>query len=128
MQKCATTPHEDTKEDSQNQADDFILESEEQSVKDSERTSVSDTPKDDITESTLVKEVAKVEDPIDSSQVATEDIKAFAPRQDAESSIVEQILDPTTVENETPKDEVSIYTHTSIYTYTVHTQSQIHSK
>ncbi|XP_047954458.1 microtubule-associated protein futsch isoform X2 [Salvia hispanica] len=103
--KCATTPHEDTKEDSQNQADDFILESEEQSVKDSERTSVSDTPKDDITESTLVKEVAKVEDPIDSSQVATEDIKAFAPRQDAESSIVEQILDPTTVENETPKDE-----------------------
>ncbi|KAL1536490.1 microtubule-associated protein futsch-like isoform X1 [Salvia divinorum] len=104
--KYATTPDEDTKEDSQNQTDDFILESEEQSVKDSESTSVSDTPKDDITESTLVKEVAEVEDPIDSSQVATEDIKAFAPRQDAESSIVEQILDPTTVENETPKDEV----------------------
>ncbi|XP_042030276.1 microtubule-associated protein futsch-like isoform X2 [Salvia splendens] len=104
--KCVTNPDEDTKEDSQNQAGDFILESEEQSVKDSESTSVSDTPKDDITESTLVKEVEKVEDPIDSSQVATEDIKAFAPRQDAESSIVEQNLDPTTVENETPKDEV----------------------
>ncbi|XP_042026972.1 microtubule-associated protein futsch-like isoform X2 [Salvia splendens] len=102
---CATTPDEDTKEDSKNQADDFILESEEQSVKDSESTSVSDTPKDDITESMLVKEVAKVEDPIDSSEVATEDTKAFAPRQDAESSIVEQILDPTTIENETPKDE-----------------------
>ncbi|XP_042061227.1 uncharacterized protein LOC121805448 isoform X2 [Salvia splendens] len=90
----AATPDEDTKEDSRDQVDNLVLEQEEHSEKDSESTSLSDAPKDEITESTLVKEVAEVEDPIDSSEVATEDIKAFAPCQVTEiSSTVDQIID-----------------------------------
>ncbi|XP_047947982.1 biorientation of chromosomes in cell division protein 1-like 1 isoform X4 [Salvia hispanica] len=90
----AATPDEDTKEDSRDQADNLVLEQEEHSEKDSESTSLSDAPKDEITGSTLVKEVAEVEDPIDSSEVATEDIKAFAPCQVTEiSSTVDQIID-----------------------------------
>ncbi|KAG6421713.1 hypothetical protein SASPL_118270 [Salvia splendens] len=90
----AATPDEDTKEDSRDQVDDILLEQEEHSEKDSESTSLSDAPKDEITESTLVKEVAEVEDPIDSSDVVTEDIKAFAPCQVTEiSSTVDQIID-----------------------------------
>ncbi|KAL1564231.1 hypothetical protein AAHA92_06601 [Salvia divinorum] len=90
----ADTSDEDTKEDSRNQVYDLLMEREEHLVQDSESTSVSDAPKDDITESTLVKEVAEVDDPIGSSQVVNEDIKAFAPCQDTEiSSTVEKIID-----------------------------------
>lgn len=94
IQNYATTPYEDTIEDSLIQVDGSLLEQKEHSEMDNERTSLTDAPKDTITESISVREVAQVEDPIESPKVATEDIKAFASCQDTEiSSTEKQILD-----------------------------------
>lgn len=94
IQNYATTPYEDTIEDSLIQVDGSLLEQKEHSEMDNESTSLTDAPKDTITESISVREVAQDEDPIESSKVATEDIKAFASCQDTEiSSTEKQILD-----------------------------------
>ncbi|KAL8475396.1 hypothetical protein ACS0TY_028164 [Phlomoides rotata] len=89
----ATTSYEDSEESSFVQVDCSQLEQIEHSEKDGESTSLTDAPAADTIERTLVKEEAHDEDHIESMQAATEDVKAFSPSQDTNtSSTEEQIL------------------------------------
>ncbi|KAL8471272.1 hypothetical protein ACS0TY_028790 [Phlomoides rotata] len=89
----ATTSYEDSEESSFVQVDCSQLEQIEHSEKDGESTSLTDALAADTIERTLVKEEAHDEDHIESMQAATEDVKAFSPSQDTNtSSTEEQIL------------------------------------
>ncbi|KAL8475398.1 hypothetical protein ACS0TY_028164 [Phlomoides rotata] len=93
VQSYATTSYEDSEESSFVQVDCSQLEQIEHSEKDGESTSLTDAPAADTIERTLVKEEAHDEDHIESMQAATEDVKAFSPSQDTNtSSTEEQIL------------------------------------
>ncbi|KAI3474916.1 hypothetical protein Pfo_030227 [Paulownia fortunei] len=86
---ATTIPHEDTEENLLIQVDCSQMEQKIHLEKASDNAFLTEAPTEGTTESTL-KEEALVEKPIHSSQVATEDIKAFASRQDTETSFIEE--------------------------------------
>lgn len=99
MQSYATISYEDTTENSSVQVDCSNLEQSEHSEKENELTSSTEALATDTRESNLFKEEAQTE----VLKVANEDIKAFSPCQDTEtSSTKEQVLivDPEDISRE----------------------------
>ncbi|KAL0450699.1 UNVERIFIED_CONTAM: hypothetical protein Slati_1626300 [Sesamum latifolium] len=93
MNIAATIPRKDTEENSQIEANCSEMEYEEHLVKESGNPSLTEALENDTEESASVKEEAQVEKLIDSLEVVSKNIKAYASNQDAEiSSIKEQML------------------------------------
>ncbi|KAI3452471.1 hypothetical protein Pfo_009135 [Paulownia fortunei] len=109
---ATTTPYEDSEENSLIQVDCSQLEQNEHLEKEDENTSLTEAPTRDNTESSLVKEEARVEKPIDSLQAATEDIKAS--EDTVTGSIEEQI--PTADPQEISSDKTEDKTTDAAYT------------
>lgn len=90
IQNYATTPYEDTVEESLIQVDGSLLEQKEHSEMDNDSTSSTDAPKDTITESISVREVAQVED-ILSNKIAEKTIEETS-KETEEAQVISIVL------------------------------------